>query len=491
MSTSATASPATETIHVRLESEQLPSDHIQIFSLSGREAISQLFSFEIGIVCLRPDEINPASMEGADVTLVFERKDKEIRRVHGMIAEIQDMLDGDAGVRTFRIRVVPRAFRLTLVRTQDIYMDMSLPDIIRKKLELVQLGSQDVAFRLIDDYPKLEFVVQYKETDLAFISRLCEHAGVSFYFDHEDGRDVIVFADYVGGFRALEGRDAAPFRGRGEKQDVFKIASTTRLIPRAHIAQDYNYRTPLIDLSESADAPSGFAGGVVEYGEHVKTTDAAQKIARIRAEESESAHHVFEGESNLPGLTAGAPFELEGHARLGQMRLLVTAVEHHTAQPVATHGIGEGEHGYKNRFHAIDAALTYRPPRVTPRPRIHGVISAVVEGDGLSASGVIAPIDKEGRYVVRFLFDTAPAGERKASRPVRMAQPHVGADYGMHMPLKPGVEVLLAFIDGDPDRPIIMSAVPDAIHPTPVTQRHADTSRIKTAAGIIIEIKDA
>jgi type VI secretion system secreted protein VgrG len=99
-------------------------------------------------------------------------------------------------------------------------------------------------------------------------------------------------------------------------------------------------------------------------------------------------------------------------------------------------------------------------------------------------------LDDHGRYTIRFLFDTAPAGEHKASRPVRMIQPHAGPDYGMHFPLKPGIEVLLAFVNGDPDRPLIVGAVPNPETPSPVRKQNSMMNRIKTVSGILVEMND-
>ena len=484
---------AREFVHVRLESEQFPCEHVQIHKLEGREAISRLFSFDIGIVCFRPDELDPVAMEGADVTVVFELEGAEIRRIHGMIAEIHDMLDSEPETRSFRIRVVPRAFRLTLIETQEIYMDLSVPEIIQKKLELVGLdGPTDFELRLMATYPPLEFVVQYKESDLAFISRLTEHIGVSFFFEHTRGRDTIVFTDHKDGFRPVAGKATAAFRSRGEGRDVYQIESRTRLIPKTYVLQDYNYRTPQVDLSDSAAAPSGFAGGIVEYGAHVKTLEAAKALAQIRAEEHEAGHRVYEGKSDLSELAAGAIFTLERHPRLAakDTKMLVVEIDHLMTQAVGTMG-GDAELSYKNSFRATSATLTYRPARVTPKPRIFGLITGTVEPELLGDESKFAKIDEDGRYIVRFLFDTAPAGERKASRPVRMIQPHAGPNYGMHFPLKPGIEVLLGFIDGDPDRPLIVGSVPNPVTPSPVTRPNLVMNRIKTETGILIEMKDS
>jgi type VI secretion system secreted protein VgrG len=187
-------------------------------------------------------------------------------------------------------------------------------------------------------------------------------------------------------------------------------------------------------------------------------------------------------------LTAGAVVKLTDHPRLDELYLLVVEVEHHATQVVGTHG-GDGGEAYANTFKAVDASLVYRPPRVTPRPRIHGVLTAVTEAAPSGAARNMAQLDLDGRYTVKFFFDTA--GDRQhSSAPVRMAQPHAGPDYGVHFPLKPGVEVTVSFVDGDPDRPIISGSVPNPATASPVTGRDANMNRITTVSGSIIEFKD-
>jgi type VI secretion system secreted protein VgrG len=480
-----------DVVRLRLESDDFPCDNVQVFEIAGKEAISQPFAFTIGIVVLSQEGLDVDAVEGADASLIFEVGGEELRRVHGMIAEIEDLLDTEPETRGYRLKLVPRMHRLALVHAQEIFMETTVPDIIRKKLELVGLGDDDVEMRLVGSYPQREFVVQYKETDLAFISRLAEHEGIAFFFEHEGGRERIVFTDQRGGYRPVPGHEAAPFRARGDRRDVYQLSAKTRLVPRAHVVHDYNYRTPLTDPTGNAEATSGLGGGVVEYGAHVKSPEEALRLAKIRAEETEATHRVFSGESDLGWVTAGAPFILENHPRLGDAQLLVTEVEHAATQPVALHG-GKKEIGYSNRFRAIDASLTYRPPRLTPRPRIHGVINGVVEHEIEGTESKFALIDEDGRYLVRMMFDTSKPGERRAvSRRVRMAQPHSGPNYGVHFPLKPGTEVLIVHIDGDPDRPVIISTVPNAVTPSPVARSSAPAHRIKTATGILIEMKDA
>lgn len=473
-------------LEVRIESDQFDTTHVQVHKVSGRETISQLFHFDVEIVSTDPHEPNMDALDGASASLVFSFDGEEVRRIHGMIAQVEEMLETEVETRVFRLRIAPRAFRSTLVETQDIFMNLSVPEIIKQKLELVGLGKDDVELRLLDKYPPLEFVVQYEETDLAFISRLAEHHGISFFFVHDE-RDKIVFTDQNWSFAELPG-GALPFRPRGEKRDVYRVEAKARVIPSMYVVQDYNYRTPQLDLTSSVEIPSGFGGGVVEYGPHVKTPDAAKALAQIRAEERTVTRMVYTCESAVCQLGAGTRLSLEGHARLDGKELLVVEIEHQLTQPVLLHS--EDEPAYVNTFRAIDTTHRYRPPRVTPKPKIHGVLTGVVEQAPSEDLGQYAKLDEEGRYVVKFIFDTAAPGERKASRPIRMVQPHVGADYGMHFPLKPGVEVLLVFVNGDPDRPLIAGGVPNPETPSPVARSSALMNRLKTASGVIIEMKD-
>jgi len=478
-------------VHVRLESEDFNCDDVQIYEVAGRESLGRLFEVALGVVTTTPGGLDLSAVEGATATLVFHVDQQDVRHIHGMIASIDDFLDTQPETRSYRLLLVPRAFRLTLVRTQEIFMDLSIPDIIKKKLELVGLGAGDVEFRLSNSYPPREFVVQYQESDLAFISRLAEHEGITFFFDHESGTDKMVFTDNNDGFPSLVGHEIIPFRARGDRRDIFRVESTTRVVPRAHVVHDYNYRLPLVDPTGSAEAPSGFGGGLVEYGAHCKTPDEALRLAQIRAEETESRHRVFTLESDLAWIVSGGRFTLDGHPKLGDCNFLITDVVHSGRFPVALFGANQ-DVPYTNTFHAIESAVVYRPARMTPKPRIHGVVNGVIAHEIEGTESLFARLDEHGRYLVRLMFDTSQTGDRQVvSRRIRMAQPHSGANYGHHFPLKPGTEVLVGFVDGDPDRPIILMTAPNPITPSPVAQNSAPAHRIKTATGILIEMKDA
>jgi type VI secretion system secreted protein VgrG len=483
---------ASDTLSARLESSEFPCESLQISRVTGHEAISRPFSFAIELTCLEPGEFHLDALPGAEASLVFEIEGAEIRVVHGMIAEVDDLLSEESEARAFRLLLVPRAHRLSLVEMQEIFLSTSVPDILRQKLDLVGLGASDVEMRLLGTYERREFVVQFRETDLAFVSRLTEHLGVSWFISQEGGTDRVIFTDHPAGFRPIEGHETAFFRPRGDKRDVYRLEHKTRIMPLTWMQQDYNHRTPTLDLTASHTAASGLAGGVVEYGTHVQTPAEAIQFARIRAEEREVATRYYSGDSTVCTFTAGARVTLEGHPRLREKDLLITEVQHSFSQVTMTHGGPEAEPGYRNTFRAVDGQRPYRPARITPKPRIYGVISGLVEPKAGGGIAQRAEIDDDGRYTVRFHFDAGSAERRlKSSLPIRMSQPLAGPGYGMHFPLRPGVEVLVTFVDGDPDRPIIAGAMSHPVSPSPVTRTNASESRIQTQSSLMIIMKDS
>jgi type VI secretion system secreted protein VgrG len=477
-------------LHLRLDSRDFDTSRVQVRRVAGREIISQPFQFDVDFVVTDTDGFDQDQVLGAAASLVFERNGAEVRAVHGMITTFFDLFDAEPAHRTYRVRLVPRLHRLTFVEVQEVFLGLSVPEIIKQKLSLVNLGATDVELRLFDKYPAQDIVVQYRETDLAFVSRLAEHLGIAFFFDHEGGADKLVFTDRSGGFARLEGFPSMRYRGRGERRDVFRLEAESHLFPASYAVLDYDYRAPHLELTSTYEHPAGYAGGVAEYGSHHRTPADGDRLARVRAEERAGRSRFFRGESGLPELGAGVVVGLEGHPYLQDPSLLVVEVEHRASQAVGMRG-GDGSEGYVNTFKAVDASREYRPPRVTPRPRIHGVLTAITEPAPAGASGHHAQLDEQGRYTVKFFFDAAAGeGRPRSSAPVRMAQPHAGDGYGMHFPLKASVEVTVSFVDGDPDRPIIAGAVPNPVTTSPVTRRDATYNRLKTQSGAMIEIKD-
>ncbi|WP_434047036.1 MULTISPECIES: type VI secretion system tip protein TssI/VgrG [Sorangium] len=473
-------------LSARLESRAFSADAVELHDLTGREVISQPFEFQLHVVCKTPDGLDEEALLAEPAALVFLRGDREERRIFGVISVVRDALHTETLHMAYTLTFVPRAFRLTLTETSEIFMDLSVPEVIKKKLERAGLHEgDDFELRLVSTYPPREYVVQYKETDLQFVSRLAEHLGISFFFEHRDGRDIVVFSDANSGFQPVAGDGRAHFYPRGDRIGVYRLEGTTRTVPNRYVVKDYNYRTPHVPLMAAATVSETSGGDIVEYGAHFKTPDEGERIAVIRAEELRAGRRVFEGASDVQVVGAGAKLTLEGHPR-GDIELLLVEVRHRLQQATLNAGTGE-ERAYQNEFRAIPYATTYRPPRVTPKPKVHGVITGVIDA---AEKGQYAEVDESGRYRVRFLFDTSSAEDGKASRLIRMAQPHAGAGYGFHFPLRSGVEVILTFIDGDPDRPIIAGAVPNPQTPSTVDAKNARRNVIRTGGGNEINIDD-
>jgi type VI secretion system secreted protein VgrG len=483
-----------------VDSSRFACDSLRVVKITGTTAISRLFRYDVEVVCLDAAAPKPADMLGEPITILLTPPSPdEAQRVHGIVAEIDDHLSDGAGRRVLRLRVVPRAARLALGASQEVYLNRSVPDLVKTKLESVGLtvGGEagDVLFDFRATYAPREIVVQYKETDLAFVCRLAEHLGISFYFDHRGDAERMVFTDFAGGFGVGRAAHELAFVGRGEERSVYRLAIEHRLVPKSYTIHDYNYRLPQVAPMGTHElaAEVGYAGDVIEEHAHAKSPDEAQFLATVRAEERQAGQLVYVGKSTLPVLQAGVRFRLTDHPEHESIDLTVVEVEHEATQTSAENtgreiiAVHRGA-TYSNTFRAIPSDRTYRPARVTPRPRIHGVVGAVVDAS-LGGNDVFAPIDDQGRYRVRFFFDlTTPLGQ-VASSALRMIQNHSGARYGTHFPLKPGAEVLIAFVDGDPDRPIIVGAAPNPLTPSPVTSTNADLHVVRTHSGTRIECK--
>jgi type VI secretion system secreted protein VgrG len=475
----------TEPLPIALESEAFSCDALRVRRFSGREAISRLFAYEVEVVV---DEEGPSVDDflGVEVSIVLDRLGGSpvVSRLHGMVVGAVDTLERLDGRRVFTLRIAPRAYALSMVETSETFLHTTVPALVAQKLEATGLDS-DSDFRLLGDYPLREFIVQYQETDLAFVSRLTEHLGVSYFFEHGESTARLVFADDAQSFGRVAG-GVVHYRSRGEASGIFELRAERTLVPGFHSVHDYNYRTPLVDLSSEHSIENGFAGGRIEFGSHHKTPAEGAALARVRAEECRAGELVYVGRSTVPTLAAGHRVQVEGHPELGTIDLLVTEVEHSASQVVA--GFDAPEAGYENRFKAILAGRTYRPARVTPKPRISGVVIGLVDPGPGTSEGRYANLDAEGRYLVRFFFDTTCRSDRATSRPVRMLQNHAGEGYGTHFPLKPGTEVAIAFVGGDPDRPIIVGAIPNALTPSPVTATNPGVHRMRTSRGVTIDL---
>lgn len=489
-----------------LEGAGIKKGDVRVEAIEGREAISMPYRFEAIFVSSRAlkasDIVGQAMKLGIDVG-------SDSLVVHGVVLEFHTEDPTVAGDFVYRVVVVPRAKILDFNRQNRIFgsqTPITLPEIIQQELDgkLAKQSSHGAGhgeiiqseLRLIGSYPAHNYVVQYSESDLAFMSRLCEHAGVFFFFEQTDSGEKMIFGDNNLAFTAAdlpEGGVVYRQVGQGSSSNLRRALSfrnEAKALPGKIFLREYNEMMPSVELLSNADISRDGFGIVVEYGQHFATPDEGNRLAKIRAEEIAVRGSVFWGQSNAPQLRPGYIFSISDHPDANMDgRYVVTTVTHEAANPIALgQDFGVESKAYTNRFEAIPLSVPFRPQRVTPKPVAAGIYNATVDGSG---SGERAELDEHGRYKLRVFYDDGTSPDGKASEYVRKAEPYAGKqDSGMHFPLLKDTEVVLAFVNGDPDRPIIVGAVANPLTPNVVNRHNQTRNRIASTSGVLFEIED-
>ncbi|MGF1606614.1 MAG: type VI secretion system Vgr family protein [Rhodothalassiaceae bacterium] len=382
---------------------------------------------------------------------------------------------------------------LSLSRRNLVYQQVDIREILDQRLAVLQTAGVEVEYRLTGSYPTHEYVVQYEETDLDFISRRMEHHGICYFFESDPNKPRLVVSDDNVGFRPAGGSEAGarlPLRMTPSLNPLSADCVTRfRIEHRRTTAQvrlmDYNYRRPTLDVTGEAAMPDpGDAPPeAIEYGSHQLDDQEGNTLAQLRMEEQAAQAQLIHGDSNCVGLSAGSYLILEAGPDLSALSgdYALIRVEHRAAVQIdGAAGYADGRPlGYAAQFSGIPKAVPFRPERSTPKPRVHGLMHARID----SANGTTyADLTDKGEYRIVNMFDTAGAPAGAASRTVRMAQPYLGQQFGMHFPLHKDTEVVWAAIDGDPDRPIILGAVPNPQTGTPVVQDNQTQCVLKSCS---------
>lgn len=468
------------------ESIALGGERLDVSSLEGTDHLNQLFRFEARIVRtgVLVSAEDAAALLDAPATLRFEEDRRVLQQVHGIVSEVSTRVDVEADSTELTVVIVPRVWRLTQQRGSEIFLARTIPQVIADKLTAIGLVlGVDFTMPLRAQYPVREFVAQHEETDHAFVSRLCEEDGIITFFEHRDGRDVWVLTDTPSTFHRIE-RPDLPVRTRRVHPAAYEIRTTLRRVPSQAEVLDYNYRTPRIALRRDRPIEKPAARGAwIEYGAHPKTPDETGEVARLRTEELGARHHVVDGKTSEASVRAGGTLRLMDAGGSEQDLLLVGVAFRFRSKG----GAPDDEVAWENEITCIPSAITYRPPRVTPWPEIPGLVNGVVDG---AIKGDYAELDESGRYHLRMLYDRSGRTNLGATHPVRMMQPHAGANYGMHFPLRPGTEVLVGFVNGDPDRPIIVGSAPNPITVSPVVQPNQTQNVLRTGSNNEMVIED-
>ncbi|MFO0984067.1 MAG: type VI secretion system tip protein TssI/VgrG [Planctomycetota bacterium] len=494
---------------VTFHSGGVADDTFLVSSFEGTEAMSTPYRFELELLSEKRDVDLGSVLKArawlglkAPVRLSGGGFGARVLKIHGMVCSIRQQDELHEWTR-YQVALVPRLWRLSTDVMTRIFIDKSVPEMIEEILKEEGFEGADYEFRCAKGQ-KREFAVQYQESDLDFFSRWLEHEGICYFFEQSDDGEKIVFADSTAGYRPLPGsaqvhyrpipgtadtvtEEAAPDAFREEV--VRTLTADQQVIPRKVILKDYNWRKPSQDLKVDSDVVPEGMGTVYYYADHYKDTAEGKALAKIRAEELHCRQKIWSGTSNHRNFRAGTVYQLASHYRPdSNQEYLITSVHHRAEQFLGLTWTGIAGTTYGNEFTSIPKAHVFRPERKTPWPAIHGIMNAKIDGSG---DGKYAEIDDMGRYKVLLPFDLSGRSGGKASRYVRMAQPYAGGGMGMHFPLCKGTEVLLAFLDGDPDRPIIVGAVPNPETASPVTGTNHTQNAIQTGGGNKLVLEDS
>ena len=467
-----------------------------VLRVDGHEAIGSLSEYVIHF-----SVATPLTDDDTDALLTTRCRfnlDDDGAAVHGVVREVELADYVEERPVEYRAAVVPSVWLLSLSRISRVYQDVTVLDITREIL--VRFGmkdGEDFEIRSYATYDKRELYVQFEESDWTFIQRWFEREGLFYWFEHDETGDKLVISDDNKGFQPISGDPKVPYR---DKADLVRseesITSWTgrrgRTVARV-ILKDYNERNPAMPMVASADADMKTGFGVVfAYGEHFANAPAGTVLAQKRAERIMVERVTSSGETDSGRFHVGATFQMYNHFASNQDgKYLITRVSHSVVRQEVDPDIpsdgSERQLLHTARFDAIPASTPFRSPRTTPWPRIDGVMTGHIDSD---SAGDVSTLNEESRYRVRLPFDSTGNQGESASSWVRMAQSYAGAGYGSHFPLHKGAEVVLSFIGGNPDRPIIVGAIPNAHTPGPSASKNATQSAIHTASGIKFVMDD-
>ena len=487
----------------RFVSQACPEAGFRVVRFEGREELGRCYRFRIELASARQD-LDLNALMGGRATFTILRQMRTGRPdlpFHGVLLAFRQL--HQAPPHTFYEAIlVPRLHLLSLTRHNQVFLDQSPPEFIAACLKDGGLEAGDFRFALAREaanWEKWDYLCQYGESHLDFVQRWLEREGLYYFFEQEAGAERVVITDSRivhrprPGEPALRYHPAAGLAGREPDEVILEFSCRRQVVPRKVVMRDLDHLAPSIEIrGEASVSPHGH-GPLAFFGEHLRSPREGARLAELRAEEARCRETRFEGRGQAPSLQPGYPFRLQGHYRTDwDGHYLAIEVRHRGGEAgFMTAGLGrdlvdgDREPGYENRFTALPVEVQFRLPLATPGPRIHGVLSATVDAEGDRVH-----LDAWSRYKIRLPFDRSGRGGGKASAWVRMLGPYAGVDHGWNSPLHKGTEVLLAFIDGDPDRPVIAGAVPNPRTPSPVNVDNASQVVLQTSAKSRLEFEN-
>ena len=443
----------------------LGTDVLLLRSFTGDEGISQLFSFELDLLS-EDSGIKFEKIIGQRISVKVRLLDEKERHFNGFVSSfVQTGIDAE--LSQYRATMVPWLWFLTRTADCRIFQEMTVPDIILKIFS--DLGFTDVKNDLQGSWDPLDYCVQYRETDFNFVSRLMEQYGICYFFEHEASQHTLVLANTASSYKPCPEQPTARWDPEGsapsEEDVVLSLQIEREFRPGKYALTDYNFETPSTSLMAEVQTAQEAGGNgkfeIYDYPGEYKKKAQGDKIVKIRIEEEEAQYVVIRGGSLCRAFTSGFRFDLKDYFRADMNQsYLLTQIQHAASIGEAYRSSegGSGQIAYSNTFTAVPHKIPYRPARLTPKPIVQGLQTAVVVGPG----GEEIYVDKYGRAKVQFFWDREGKRNEGSSCWVRVSQLWAGKNWGAMFIPRIGQEVIVEFIEGDPDHPIITGRVYNA-----------------------------
>jgi type VI secretion system secreted protein VgrG len=442
---------------------------LAVIGFEADEEISRLFRLDATLL-VRPDaDVDAASLVGAKAVLTIHLPDGSDRWIHGIVAAVEAWQEGALETRRrLKLRVVPALWRLGQGRNYRIFQGRDVVDIAS---QLMKDGGVEVETSLARAYAPRPYVVQYGESDLDFVSRLLEDEGIFFFFRHEQDKHVVVLGDANSAFPPISGDDQLPFRHPAglvaEKEYVDAFAARLEIRTGVVTLRDFNCLRPAVDLTCAAKADVDKDVEWYDYPAGHQEGEEGKALAKTRLEERRATAELMTGASGCRRLGAGQVFELVEHP-LDELldKYVVVRVTHVGKQPAALGAEVQGDvEVFRSHMQCIRQGVPFRPARRMPWPAIPGPQTAVVTGP----AGEEIHTDEHGRIKVQFHWDRQGKKDEKTSCWVRVSQAWAGPGWGaLYLP-RIGMEVVVEFLEGDPDQPLVVGAVYNGMNPPPVS----------------------
>lgn len=448
-------------------STPLGADKFLLKSLQGEEQMSGLFHYRLELIS-QDDAIDFSHIVGKKVTVTIQLPGgTDSQYVNGVVGRFSQA-GKSARFTTYFADIHPWLWLLTMNSGHAIFQNKSVPDIIQKVFS--DHGFTDFKNSLTKTYNPREFCVQYGETAFNFVSRLMESEGIFYFFDHSSSAHTMVLADDSSAYLAppaLTTVQASPSGRSWETADTLSECHLEQqVVPGEYKSDDYNFETPSTDLLATASG-TDTSRSIYEFPGSYSTASDGEGITSMRLDELQAPAKVLRGSSMCRAFHAGCKFTLANHYRS----------DANTSYVLRSVTVQADQDQYSNSFEAFPADITFRPAQVSSRPRVVGTQTALVVGK----SGEEIWTDQYGRIKVKFYWDQSSASDETSSCWIRVMQGWAGKGWGSIFIPRIGQEVVVSFLHGDPDRPLVTGCVFNAQQTVPYALPAEQTkSTVKT-----------